>query len=175
MGRDRHLPLETFVSQSGYTKEFVTEININPYLFTEEEILDYVENCEKYKFFYNNVGRCITGSDMPFFQLTGNISHYIKPFTDCRATIIHSKLPDHYIHKAFRSRWIVCCQTIPSNIYQCLSLPVVLLDGQPQDMFRQIITPDPKLTVKVFMEMHSKVSDPIPLSQSYQMEIDFVQ
>ncbi len=171
MGNIRNIPLDRFLADSGYDGKFVTEINFNPYLFTEEEILDYIQTCEKYKFFYNIFGRCISGVDQPLYQLSGDIGPYIKPFRDCLVTTVHSKLPEHYIHLSFHTRCIICCQTLPSNIYQCLSLPVIIFDGPPQNMFRQINTPDPELTVKVFMEMESKASDPIPLTKPYQMEV----
>ena len=64
-----------------------------------------------------------------------------------------TKLPEHFIHNSYRTRYVAICGKMPDNLPKCLTMPITILDGPEQNLFPSITTNKPEETARIYGEM----------------------
>jgi len=147
-------PMEQFSRLAHYSVKYIQDISNFPETYTEEEKQAFHSECEKYGYYYNCISSAMNSKNLPLMVLSGNWERYIKHITVMPVMV--SNRSEHFQYMQYTARCIVCCNKLPDNEYECIDLPVYILDYHTQYIWSQINTPNPKTTIDILTFLLSK-------------------
>lgn len=146
---------------------FIQQIVAAPWLFVEHEHEHYENMCDKLGYYYSQFNRYIhIAGKSAYFVIAGHVGRYIDLLLEYRIEGIVSRRPEHHTYYSFSSSKIILCGRGPLSDWHCSDLLVYILDGPKQNKHYQFISPDPQLTVDLFVAFLKQ-----PIGTTMQVEV----
>jgi hypothetical protein len=148
----QEMPIRCFAKHLGMDRDTVMDMIHHPLKYTEEELKYFRDKCDEFGYYPNVFSALINNSSIgfPAIQISGNYSPYLGTILTLNLPVFITLLPEHFIHKSFKTNWILICGKMPDDINLCLGSPVTILDGPKQYIFSSITTNNPIRTAEIF-------------------------